>query len=101
MCRQRLARPNRANFLGGIVANRKDRIQLWRAGLSKFIPTLAAQPGGGKTSRLQQPGSVRIDAAARVAAGAVSREVGLAFLVQDGLAMRERKELPVHRKRTL
>jgi hypothetical protein len=80
-----LAGPDRTDFPRGVIANRKYEIQSWTAGLGEFIPALAAQSGGGKTSRLQPPDSGRLDTAARVATSAVSREVGLTFLVEGDL----------------
>jgi hypothetical protein len=67
MCRYRLAGPNRTDFPRGMVANRKDKIQLWCAGLGELFRALTAEAGGWQTSSLQLFDSVRIDAAARVA----------------------------------
>src|SRR6185295_18871139 len=39
----RLARPNRADFAGGRIANRDDEIHFRRAGASKLVPAFRAQ----------------------------------------------------------
>ncbi len=44
MSRQWLSGPNRAHFLGGVIADGEDKIELGRVLLSKFIPTLLRRP---------------------------------------------------------
>jgi hypothetical protein len=63
MGRQRLSRPNRAHFLGRVIANAEDKIELGRARLSKFIPTLAAKTVPGHTGNFKLPERFRPDCA--------------------------------------
>src|SRR6516225_9292096 len=42
----RIPRPHRAGFTGGLVANGEDEIHYRRARFSEFIPAFAAQPVG-------------------------------------------------------
>jgi len=51
--RHRLAGPHRADFLGCIVADRKDEIELRRAGPRELVPTLAAKAIGRKMRKFQ------------------------------------------------
>src|ERR1700722_5674837 len=37
-----LTRPNRTDFLGGVITNGKNEIHTWRCGSRKFFPWLAA-----------------------------------------------------------
>ena len=46
----RLSGPDRADFLRGVVTNRKDEIELRRIGLCEFVPGLAAETLGGYVS---------------------------------------------------
>src|SRR6266446_10991667 len=48
-----LSRPDRASFLGGVVANREDKVHLGRAGAREFIPALAVQAGRGNASQFK------------------------------------------------
>src|SRR5271165_2207533 len=50
--RHRLARPDRAYFLRGVVADGEDEVHLRRAGSSELVPTLAVQSMGGQVSPL-------------------------------------------------
>src|SRR3977135_2854328 len=40
-----MSRPDRASFLGSVVANREDEVHLGSAGAREFVPALAAQAG--------------------------------------------------------
>ena len=42
----RLARPKRANLVGGVVANREDEIEHRGAGAGKFFPRFGTQAAG-------------------------------------------------------
>ena len=42
-----LSWPYRADLLGRVIANRKDKVELGRAGQGEFIPGLAARPWSG------------------------------------------------------
>src|ERR1700687_426680 len=48
-----MSRPDRANLLGSVVANREDELHLGSAGAREFIPALAAQAGCGNASQLK------------------------------------------------
>ena len=48
MRRHRLARPDRTDFAGGVVADGEDEIQRRRAGCGELVPALGAQPLGRK-----------------------------------------------------
>ena len=86
MRQHRLARPDRAGFTGGVVANRDDEIQLLAIRLGEFVPALGAQvrdvmAGGGQNFH-----GVRIDLAFGRGAGAEGLELAFAEIVEDGLA---------------
>jgi hypothetical protein len=49
----RLAGPNRAYFLRGVVAHRENEVQFGRTRLSELIPTLAAQSARGQVSAFE------------------------------------------------
>lgn len=63
MSRQWLSRPNRAHFLGGVIADGEDKIELGRALLSKFIPTLAAKTVPGHMGNFELSERFRPDRA--------------------------------------
>src|ERR1700737_940975 len=48
-----MSRPDRAGFLGSIVATREDEVHRGSAGPREFIPALAAQAGRGNASQLK------------------------------------------------
>lgn len=88
MRRHRLAGPYRADFVGGVVADSKYKIQPGRAGRRKLIPALAAQPIDRQAGAPELFKRQRIGAAGGMAAGTKSPELppihGKA--VEDGLA---------------
>ena len=99
-----LSGPDGADFTSGVVANGKDKIHWRGARLGEFVPALAAQIGRGEFGRFELLERERIDAAGGKAAGAVSGEIGLAFLVEDGfghdgtgrIAGAEKEDVAVH-----
>src|SRR2546422_9222796 len=63
MSRQWLSGPNRAHFLGGVIADGEDKIELGRVLLSKFIPTLAAKTVPGHMGSFELSERFRPDCA--------------------------------------
>lgn len=88
MRRHRLARPYRTDFVGGVVADGKYKIQLGRVRRRKLIPALAAQPIDRQAGTPELFKRQRIGAAGGMAASTESPELppihGKA--VKDGLA---------------
>src|SRR3954447_2117941 len=85
MCRDRLPRPNRADFPRRAVTNCKHEIHFRRAGFREFVPALTAQISRGEPGLLQMLQRVRIDASDRMAPGTVRREVWRAPMSEDRL----------------
>ncbi len=54
-----LSWPYGADFLGSVIANRKDKIELGRTGQGEFIPGLAAQTLGGQARDFELLQSLR------------------------------------------
>src|SRR5271169_4529223 len=78
-----LSRPQRARFLGGVVANREDEVHLGRAGAPEFIPTLAAQALGRDSSPRKLLQSLGTNRTRRMTSRAVGREYRLSFVVEN------------------
>src|SRR5579859_2591177 len=84
MRRRRLPGPDRASFLGGVVANREDKVKRGGARLGKFLPAFAAQARGGHVRGFELAKRFRTNSAAGVAPRAVCPEQRPAFLIQNG-----------------
>ena len=84
MRRHGLARPERADFLGGVVAYREHEVHLRRARLRELVPAFAARVGSRKVRRLQFTQRLRPHLARRMTARAVGLEARLAPVIQDG-----------------
>src|SRR5271157_3684522 len=80
-----LSRPQWTGFLGGIVANREDKMQVGSAGARKFIPTLTAQAGRRYASFLNLLQRFGTNRPRGMTPGAVGREGRLALVVEDRL----------------
>src|SRR6266403_1238048 len=78
-----LSRPDRASFLGGIVANREDKLHLGSVGAREFIPPLAAQAGCGNASLLKLLQRFGMHPPRGMTSGAVGGEDRLSFVVED------------------
>src|SRR5208283_1635420 len=78
--------PDRAYFVGSIVANREHEVQMRRVGLCKLVPALAAQPLRGEVSPLQLRQSLWSDRPRWVTARAVGREGRPSSVVQNGFS---------------
>src|SRR5439155_3995054 len=85
MCGHRLPRPYRADFFRRIVTDGKNEIELRRVRLGEFVPALAAQALGRKACSLEPAERLRPNFPRRMAAGAIRRESGFAFEVENGL----------------
>src|SRR5579862_6252168 len=83
MGRHRLAGPDRADFLGGVVADGEDEVHLRSAGAGEFLPAFASQPRGGYVRALQLLYRLGMHESGRMAAGAVSRGIGTAPVVEN------------------
>jgi hypothetical protein len=78
----RLARPDRTDFAGGVIADGDDEIEVRRRftirrRAGELIPALAAQAFGGQALLLQILDGVGIDLTVRLAAGTVGLETAL------------------------
>lgn len=78
----RLARPDRANFFGGVVTNGEHEIQVGGVGLGEFVPIFAASAIGGQLSQLKLSQCLWVNTPRGVASGAVSRKVGEALTIE-------------------
>src|ERR1035437_1954800 len=79
----RLSRPQRAGFLGGVVANREDEVHRGSAGTPEFVPAFTAQAGGGDACHrklLQRFGTNR---PGRMTSSTVGGECRPSFVVED------------------
>lgn len=87
MRRHRLPGPDRAGFVGGVIADREHEIKFGRAGHGKLIPGFAAKAGGGQAGFFDLLKRKWIGIAARCAASAVSLELSARRwqAVDDGL----------------
>src|SRR3984893_15314844 len=83
MNRDRLARPDRADFTGGLVADRKDKIHDRRAGSGELVPAFAAQAAGRQMNLFEQVESYGMNRAFRKAAGAIAFEPFLAPMLDQ------------------
>src|ERR1019366_7608169 len=78
-----LSRPQRAGFLGGVVANREDEVQLGSAGSPEFVPALTTQAGCGHASQLKLFQPFGTNRPRGMTSCAVGREHRLSFVVED------------------
>src|SRR5215468_1927795 len=82
----RTARPGRAGFAGGAVADREDEVHDGRAGDREFTPGLRSQTLGGQAHLPQKIERERVYRALGMAAGAVTHKATLPDAVDDRLA---------------
>ncbi len=80
----RLARPHRAGFTRGVVADGEHEIERRRAGLCELAPRLGAEVRRVVTEAVKQRDSVRVDVALRLAPGGIGAEPVRAELVENG-----------------
>src|SRR5260370_6241123 len=78
-----VSRPDRAGFLGGVVANGEDEVQLGSAGARKFVPAFTAQAGRGDASFLKLLQRFGTNRPRAMTSGAVGGEDWLSFVVDD------------------
>src|SRR3546814_13391312 len=81
----RVARPDRAGFARGIVANGEDEIELGRARRREFVPALRAQPARVKAESAEQGERGGMNVALGEAAGAIGTESAVTHAVQQRL----------------
>ena len=81
----RLARPDRADLVGGVVADGEDEIERRAPRLGELVPALRAQAVGPVVQPLQQPQRHRMDPALGMAAGREALEAALAPAVERAL----------------
>jgi hypothetical protein len=98
---RRLPRPNRTDFLGGIITNRENEIHTWCCGSREFFPWFAAQFRSGEFSEFQLSECAGMYApfGRLPALYAVKFAAPLRFMMAS--AMMERAEFPVHKNKTL
>src|SRR3954471_17360807 len=77
--------PDWADLIGSIVANREHEIEFGSTRFRKFVPTLAADSGGRNMGRLELFQGLGPHFSDGMAACTVGREIGPAFLIQNGL----------------
>lgn len=85
MGRHRLSRPDGANFIGGIVANRENEIEFGRTRNSELIPAFGAKDLCGMIELLQQIEGIGMNRSLRLASSAKRIEFSWAFALQNGL----------------
>src|ERR1700687_5717669 len=78
-----LSRPERAGFLGGVVANRENKMHLGSAGPPEFIPALTTQSACRDASHLKLLQSFGTNRPRGMTPGAVGREDRFFFVVED------------------
>ncbi len=83
MRRDRLTRPHRTHFAGGVVADGDDEVHLRCVGRGVLVPALAAQILGRVIHRLHLFDGEGIDLAGWVTAGAVGAEALLPHRVDE------------------
>ena len=81
----RAAGPDRAGLAGGVVADREDEIHLRRVRAGELVPALRTELADVVAEVRKQAEGVRIDRAARMAAGRIGLEAALALTVEDRL----------------
>lgn len=79
----RMARPDRADLAGGVVADGDDEVQRRRAGRGELVPALAAQPLARQAELLEQRERDRMHLALGIAARAVPDEAAPAPMVDQ------------------
>lgn len=85
MCDLGLARPNRAGFFLGPVAQSQDQVEGQCTGLGKFIPTFAAKPGRVAAPALQEFQRQRVHRALGRTAAAIRFESTRAVSIEQTL----------------
>jgi hypothetical protein len=80
----RLARPDRADFAGGVIADGEDEIHDRRARLREFVPAFAVWFLDGNARALQYVQGIGIDFAGGKAAGAEAAEFAATPVIQQG-----------------
>jgi hypothetical protein len=85
MSRQRLARPDGANFFRSVITDCEDEIEFGAAGLRKFIPTLASETLRGQMSILKLRDGFRSNRARGTTSCIKGCEVRLSFIIHDCL----------------
>src|SRR5260370_11203454 len=86
-----LSRPERAGFLGGIVANCEDEVHHGSAGARELFPALAAQAGCRYASQLKLLSSFGTDHPRRMTPCAVVGGAPVSVLVYDAIGMERRR----------
>src|SRR5437899_8165085 len=86
MRRNRLARPDGADFRRRGIADREDKLHLRRAVLRELIPTLAAQPCNGQPRGFELFQCVWMDTAGRMASRAECVKIRSPTVIQDRFA---------------
>jgi hypothetical protein len=84
MRRHRLAGPDRAGFLCGVVAEREDEVHFGRTRFCEFVPTFAAQAFSGQMGGFELTQGSGMNESRRVASCTVRGVRGLSFLAEDG-----------------
>src|SRR5689334_6127529 len=82
---ERLARPDRADLAGGIVADGDDEVDRRRAFRGELVPAFRPQALGGKAELIEQGERCRVDFALGMAAGGKGAEAAAAVAVEDRL----------------
>jgi hypothetical protein len=99
--RLRLTRPERADFLCGVVTDREDEIEFGCVGLCELVPTLASERVRPQMRILQLRDSLRSNYSRWAPPSTVGGDVRAALRFIIAWAMMERAEFPVRRNKTL
>jgi hypothetical protein len=80
----RVPRPDRTDFTCCVVADCEDKIELRRAGLGEFVPSLASKAFGWQVFAIQQRQRQGMDRSLGMAPRAEGLEPAVASVVSDG-----------------
>lgn len=101
MCRHGLTRPDRKDFAGRVVVERKHEIELRRVGLSELILRFRTKAGCVVAEILQEPESLGVHSPLGLAAHAVGAEFARAYPIQDGFGENRTRRIAGTKESTL
>ena len=96
-----LSRPDRAGFLGRVVANREDELHSGAPRRENSSQLLLRKPVVEMPASLKLLQRFGTNRPRRMTSGAVAVKTGFPLWLRIASAMMERAEFPVHRNRTL
>jgi len=90
----RLTGPYWANFIGSVVANGEQEIELWGIGFREFVPTFAAIAARWNVRDLKLAQCFGAHFSCRVTASAISGELWASLEVHDPLSHDRTRRVP-------